>query len=51
MKTHMLIKHLESAVFCCNACGTMFKTSEGSEKHDKKGGQNILGVISVPGYN
>ena len=29
MKTHMLIKHLESEVFCCNACGTMFKTSEG----------------------
>ena len=32
MKTHMLTKHLESAVFCCNACGKMFKKSEGLEK-------------------
>jgi hypothetical protein len=29
----MLTKHLESAVFCCNTCGTLFKTSDGLEKH------------------
>ena len=32
MKTHMLTKHLESAVFFCNACVKMFKKSEGLEK-------------------
>ena len=33
MKTRMLRKHVESSVFCCNACGTVFKTSERLEKH------------------